>query len=237
MHFDNILLTGASRGLGAAIARELTAGGRRVMMVARSAVDLQRRADEIARATGRVPCWHAIDLRLPHACGEVVAIAKAKLGRVDALINNAGIGRYAAFVEHSDEEIADVVALNLIAPMRLARALLPQWLQRGDGYLINVGSDLSRRPLANMAAYVASKHGLLGWAASLHREVRARGVRVTTVLPGIIDSSFNNGVEGSRERRWALPTGDLARVVVQLLDTPQHLVVDELAVHPVDGDY
>jgi short-subunit dehydrogenase len=237
MALENVLVTGASRGLGAAIARQLAASGRQVFLAARSADELRTRADEIARATGRTPAWCAIDLRQGPACDALIDAAVSGLGRVDGLINNAGSGRYAAFVEHDGQELADVVALNLVAPMRLARALLPQWIERGEGYLINIGSDLSRRPLANMAPYVASKFGLLGWASSLHREVRSRGVRVTTVLPGIIDSAFNDGTEGTRDARWAMPTADLARIVVQLLDTPPHLVVDELTVHPVDGDY
>jgi short-subunit dehydrogenase len=88
-----------------------------------------------------------------------------------------------------------------------------------------------------MAPYVATKFGLLGFGASLQREVRARGVKVTTVLPGIIDSSFNGASEGSKDARWALPTADLARQVIALLDLPSHVVVDEITLHPADGDY
>jgi len=237
MHYERVLVTGASRGLGAAIARELASSGRRVLLAASSGEQLRARAREIEAMTGRAPGWHAVDLRQPQGGRELVAAAKAELGGIDALINNAGIGWFKPFVEHDEDELADVVALNLLAPMRLAHALLPEWIERGAGYLINIASDLSRRPLANMAPYVATKFGLLGWAASLHREIRGRGIKVTTVMPGIIDSSFNNGIEGTRDPRGALRTAELARQVVGLLDTPPHLVVDELTVHPVDGDY
>jgi short-subunit dehydrogenase len=88
-----------------------------------------------------------------------------------------------------------------------------------------------------MAPYVASKFGVLGFAGSLHRELRARGLKVTTVLPGIIDSGFNDAIEGSRDARWAMPTADLARQVIALLDLPAHLVADEIALHPAEGDY
>jgi short-subunit dehydrogenase len=122
--------------------------------------------------------------------------------------------------------------------MLLAHAVLPAMLARGRGYIVNVASDLARRPLANMAPYVGSKFGLLGFGASLHREVRDRGVRVTTVMPGIIDSAFNDGEEGSRDAaRWALPTGAVAARIVDLLELPREVVIDELTIHPASGDY
>jgi len=131
----------------------------------------------------------------------------------------------------------DVLAVNLAAPMLLARALVPGMLARGRGYIINIASDLARRPLANMAPYVASKFGLLGFGASLQREVRDKGVRLTTVLPGVIDSAFNGAQEGSKDRRWALPTAELAARVVDLLKLPPTVALDELTIHPAGGDY
>jgi short-subunit dehydrogenase len=237
MNYENVLVTGASRGLGAALARELAVTGRRVLLAARSSEELRARAAEIELVSGRAPDCHVVDLRHPHGARELIAAAKRRLGRIDALINNAGIGPYKPFIEHDEQELGDILALNLLAPMRLARALLPDWIERRTGYLINVASDLARRPLANMAPYVASKFGLLGWATSLHRETRAQGIKVTTVMPGIIDSSFNGSTEGTREPSWALSTSNLAQQVVQLLDSPPHLVIDELTVHPAYGDY
>jgi short-subunit dehydrogenase len=153
------------------------------------------------------------------------------------LINNAGAGSYKPVVDWSDAELLDVLALNLAAPMLLARSVLPGMLLRGRGYIVNIASDLARRPLANMAPYVATKFGLLGFGASLHREVRDRGVRLTTVMPGVIDSAFNGVQEGAKPAAWALSPAMLAARIADLLELPPDVVIDELTLHPSLGDY
>jgi short-subunit dehydrogenase len=236
MNFARLLITGASRGLGAALARQAAARGHSLFLVARNGEELAQRAGDLQRSGARIVTYVA-DLRSADACRATIEAATAALGGVDALINNAGIGAYRPFVDYSAQAIDEVLALNLAAPMQLARVVLPQWLERGRGYLVNIASDLARRPLANMTPYVASKFGLMGFGASLHKEVRSRGIKVTTVCPGIIDSAFNDAQEGSKDRQWALPTDDLAARVIDLLHLPLHVTVDELTVHPADGDY
>ena len=239
IHADlaRVLVTGASRGLGAALARALVERGYSVFLGARNEQELQARAASIGRDFDIQVGWLRVDLRAATDCHAFVAAAETHLGGIDVLINNAGIGAYRPFIESPRDQILDVLALNLAAPMLLAHAVLPAMLARGRGYIVNVASDLARRPLANMAPYVASKSGLLGFGASLHREVRDRGVRVTTVMPGIIDSAFNDGEEGSRDARWALPTGAVAARIVDLLELPREVVIDELTIHPASGDY
>lgn len=235
LRYARVLVTGASRGLGAALARALVAQGHTVFLAARSGSELDTLVGFL-RSRGEAAAL-ACDLAQPAECMRLVAAVEQAWGGVDALINNAAIGPYRPLTEHAPDEIERIVALNLTAPMLLTRALLPGMLGQGRGAIINVASDLARRPLANMAPYVATKHGLLGFGASLHKEVRGRGVRVSTVLPGIIDSHFNGAQEGSKDARWALKTDALAERIVQLLHLPDELVIDELTVHPVDGDY
>jgi len=232
-----VLVTGASRGLGAALARALVESGYRVFLGARNEHELRARAESIERTFHTRVGWSRVDLRSAAECRTLVAAAESHLGGIDVLINNAGVGAYKPLGEWSRDEIVDTLALNLTAPMLLAHAVLPGMLARGCGYIVNVASDLARRPLANMAPYVASKFGLLGFGASLHREVRERGVRVTTVMPGIIDSAFNEGKEGTKDARWALPTSAVAARIVDLLALPHQVVIDELTIHPAGGDY
>ncbi|HEU0201023.1 MAG TPA: SDR family NAD(P)-dependent oxidoreductase [Burkholderiaceae bacterium] len=234
---SRVLLTGASRGLGAALARALAARGYRLFLAARNAEELRTRATALEREHGAPVGCMRVDLRDAADCRALAAAAESHLGGIDVLINNAAIGQYKPVVEWSDVEVLDVLALNLAAPILLARAALPGMLARGRGYIVDVASDLARRPLANMAPYVASKFGLLGFGASLHREVRDRGVRLTTVMPGIIDSAFNEGKEGSKDERWALPTDVVAARIVELLELPYNVMVDELTIHPASGDY
>ena len=233
MASERILITGASRGLGAALARVAVRLGHRVFLGARDAGGLAALAADL----GPAAAWHACDLRDGTQVEALAEAARQAFGGIDVLINNAGIGPYRPFLDNTAQDLGDLLALNLAAPMRLALALLPGMLARGHGHLIQIASDLARRPLANMAPYVASKHALLGFGASLHREVRERGVRVTTVMPGIIDSSFNGAAEGSKQASWAMPTEPLAEQVLALLALPPTMVIDELVVHPVHGDY
>lgn len=238
MNSERVLITGASRGLGAALARVAAGRGHRVFLAARDAAGLTTLARELVAAHGpQAVGWQACDLRVAAEARALAAAAQQALGGIDVLINNAGIGPYRPFLDNTSDDLDELLALNLAAPMRLAHALLPGMLAQGRGMLIQIASDLARRPLANMAPYVASKHGLLGFGASLQREFRDRGVRVTTVMPGIIDSSFNGATEGSKQALWALPTEALAAQVLALLDLPATMVVDELVVHPVHGDY
>src|SRR5256885_7214490 len=133
-----VLLTGASRGLGAALARTLCQRGYGVFCVARNEHELRTRADAIKRDCNVDVGLACIDLRSAADCRALVATAESHMGGVDVLINNAGVGWYKPFIEWSDGEIRDALALNLTAPMLLAHAVLPAMLARGRGYIVNV---------------------------------------------------------------------------------------------------
>ncbi len=234
---DTALVTGASRGLGAALACEMAARGYRLMLVARSADGLNRLADDLRRAHGAVVHTHAVDLTNAIALQACADAAERELGAVDVLVNNAGTGQYKPLAEWTPAEIVECTALNLTAPMLLARALVPGMAARGRGMVVNVASDLARRYLANMAPYVATKFGLLGFSGSLLREVKHRGVKVTAVLPGIIDTAFGGDAAtfqpGQRDPRGALDSVLLARQIADLLELPDSMVKDEVVIHPL----
>jgi short-subunit dehydrogenase len=232
-----VLVTGASRGLGAALAHELLTRGYRVMLVARHAGELRGQLDRLDATRRERADWMCCDLADPAAARALVGAVEQRLGSVDVLVNNAGAGAFKPLVDWSPDEVIANVQLNLLAPMLLAQAALPGMIARRRGMIVNIASDLARRPLANMAPYVAAKHGLLGFSASLLREVKSHGVKVSAVLPGIIDSAFNGGVPGSKDETWALSTALLAGRVVDLLELPENVVIDELAIHPLHQDF
>ncbi len=234
---DHVLVTGASRGLGAAIGRALLAAGHRVVLTARSADQLAAAATVLQAEYGARVQWLAADLADPEAAQSLVGTAEQRFGPIDALVNNAGIGTWKPLVEWSADEVIACTQLNLIAPMLLARAVLPGMLSRRRGYIVNIASDLARRPLAKMAPYVASKHGLLGFSASLLREVKGSGVKVSAVLPGIIDTAFNGAREGSKDDTWALRPDALAAQIVGLFALPENVVIDELTIHPLHQEF
>ena len=235
--YDNVLVTGASRGLGAALARELLGRGHRVVMTARTEAELTQATESLRLQFGERVNFITADLSNPTAAQALVVQVEQRFGPLDALINNAGIGTYKPLVEWSAAEVTACVNVNLLAPMLLAQAVLPGMMVRRRGYIVNVASDLARRPLANMAAYVASKFGLLGFSGSLLREAKGHGVKVSCVLPGIIDTAFNGAVQGSKEETWALKPAGLASQIVALFDLPENMVVDELTVHPLHQDF
>lgn len=228
------IVTGASRGLGRQLALQLAGRGDRVLAVARDAGGLHALA---AHTDGRiVPV--PLDLADARAIRPTLEAAIAAAGGIDGAINNAGIGAYKSFLDHDEDELLRVLQVNLGAVMQVCRVVLPHLVARGGGQIINIGSDLGRRPLANMAPYVATKHGLLGLNHSLLREFRDRNVRVTLVNPGIIDTGFGGGEEGRGDGRGSLRPSELAAQVLAVLDAPPGIVVDEITLHPLgQGDF
>jgi short-subunit dehydrogenase len=235
--YQRALITGASRGLGAALARELGRRGYALTLCARNARELEEVANEV-RAQHRVTVdCIGKDLSDVESLFKFSRELAANASGIDVLINNAGIGTYKPIGEWSNQEIADCTTVNLTAPMLLSKALLPSMIVNKRGMIVNIASDLSRRPLANMAPYVASKHALLGFSGSLLREVKQHGIKVCSVLPGIIDTAFNGAEEGSKEETWALRPSELASRIADLLELPENVVIDELTIHPLHQDF
>jgi len=226
------LITGASRGLGRHLAVALAARGHSVLAAARDRAKL----DELVQQDARI---QALPLNLADAASVVpiVRAAIAALPTLSGVINNAGIGSYKAFAEHEETELLDIVQVNLGAVMQICHAVLPKLLAQGHGHIVNIGSDLARRPLANMAAYAASKHGLAGFSHSLLREVKNAGIKVSLINPGIIDTDFGGAAEGSRDAAWSLRPAQLAQLIVQVIEQPGSMLIDELTVHPLGQDF
>lgn len=223
------LVTGASRGLGRSIALGLARRGRRVLAVAR---DPRALATLQTEADGAIlPC--PLDLADPASLGRGLAAIVDAHGPFDGVVNNAGIGSYRPFLEHNEKELLEVLQVNLGAVMQICHALLPGMLARERGHIVNIGSDLGRRPLARMAPYVASKHGLAGFSHTLLREFKASGIRVSLIQPGLIDTGFGGRSPGDIDPAQCLAPDDLAKIVLELIDSPSSLVIDELTVHPL----
>lgn len=227
------MVTGASRGLGRHLTLQLAERGHRVLACARDSARLAALAaihpDHITPIE--------LDLADADALVSRVQAALAKVTHLSGVMNNAGVGEYKPFVEHRERELMTILQVNLGAVMQICHAVLPRLLAQGRGHIINVGSDLARRPLANMAAYVASKHGLAGFSHSLLREVKNAGIKVSLINSGIIDTDFGGASEGSRDESWSLRPAWLAGLILQLIDQPDSVVVDELTVHPLGQDF
>ncbi|NEK56317.1 SDR family oxidoreductase [Geodermatophilus sabuli] len=179
------LVTGAGRGIGAAVARRLAAQGHAVALTARS-------ADELAAVAADLPgrtLVTAADLTDPDAADLVLGRVEAEFGgAVEVLVLNAGAGTSAPLARTTDEDWARMLELNLTAPFRLLRRALPGMVGQGFGRVVAVASTAAKRGDPYVAAYTASKHGLLGLVRSAAAEVAGSGVTVNAVCPGYADT-------------------------------------------------
>jgi short-subunit dehydrogenase len=180
-----ILITGASRGIGASIARELAKQKATVIGVSRSQQGLDRFCAEIDSLGGRglgIPFDISNLEQLPTLLEKIEAVA----GSIDILINNAGIEIYRAFQDYSFAEIHSTISINLLAAMELTRLVLPNMLARGSGHIVNITSLASKKGQPYDSAYSASKAGLLMWSDALRQELVDTGVRISNICPGYI---------------------------------------------------
>jgi short-subunit dehydrogenase len=189
-----VLLTGASGGIGRAIARSLDERGARVLLSARREDVLEEVRSELG---GRPDCLPA-DLARP---GDAVALAE-RAGDVDVLVANAGLPASGRVERFSVEEIDAALDVNLRAPIQITRALLPGMLERGSGHLVYVSSLAGKVASPRGALYSATKFGLRGFAAGLRQDVETAGVRVTVVYPGFVSEAGMFANSGAKLPPW-----------------------------------
>lgn len=187
------VVTGASRGLGAAAVRAMVAEGAQAVAAARSADALAALADELGDAVVAVPC----DMRDREAVAGLVDEAVSRFGRLDSVVNNAGIAPASAFVDQSDAVFDEVLAVNLAAPAALARRAAHHWIDTASpGSVINVASTSALKGKPVLAAYSASKGGLLRLTEALAGEWARHGIRVNVIAPGAFETDAQSAVLG-----------------------------------------
>jgi NAD(P)-dependent dehydrogenase (short-subunit alcohol dehydrogenase family) len=227
-----VLVTGASRGIGRAVAVRLARAGCRVAGVARTAGDLEYTA-QLAAADGGAPLLTVpADVTSDAALEEAVRVIRERLGRITILINNAGVAPARGTVLKTPLIAWDrTLATCLRAPMLLVRLVLPDMLAHGSGAIVNIASVAGKRGRAGEAAYAAAKFGLLGFTQSLFAEVRDQGIKVTAICPGLVDTALippNKRVERSR----FLQPSDVADAVYDVLASPARTCPTEIVLEP-----
>ncbi|WP_433555149.1 SDR family NAD(P)-dependent oxidoreductase [Pseudonocardia xinjiangensis] len=187
------LVTGAGRGIGAAVARRLSAVGHRVALTARSAGELDALAAELPGPALAVPA----DVTAPDAAERVFAEVENVWGPVEVLVLNAGAGTSAPLHRTTDADWQHALDLNLTAPFRLLRRAVPAMVEHGFGRVVAVASMAAKRGDPYISAYTASKHGLLGLVRSAAAELATTGVTVNAVCPGYVDTPMTDGTVAS----------------------------------------
>ena len=224
------LVTGAGRGIGKAVALSLAKLGCRVVLAARTSVELEKVKRDIQNDKG-VAIAVPTDLTRDEEIDALVRESQREFGAVDILINNAGWGKRAPVVRAKIEDWDQTLRVNLRAPMILAQKLLPAMIAKGEGAVINIGSVSGKTGEANGAAYSASKFGLIGFTESLYEEVREQGIKVAVILPGFVDTPMIPPVK-HLDRSKMIQADDVAQAVLYVLNAPATSCPVEITIRP-----
>jgi short-subunit dehydrogenase len=226
LHGKRCLVTGASSGIGRALAVTLGRRGARLILTGRDG----ERLAEVARTTGGETILADLGAR-----GGPARVAAAA-GDVDVLVNNAGLGWAGSFADMDGAEIERLVLVNLVAPTLLARALLPGMLARGRGHIVNVASVAGHLGVKEEAVYAATKAGLIALSESLQQELAGSPVHVTLVSPGVIDTPLFERRGHPYDRRWPrpLPAERIADAIADAIERDKpHLVLQRWLALPI----
>jgi hypothetical protein len=224
------LVTGATKGIGRAIAEALAAAGADVVISARTPPDVERVATDLdASATGRV-VGIAADVSRPEDCVRLIDETVAAVGQLDLLVNNAGVGILTSIEDLSVEDWQTQIDTNLRGVFCCAKAAVPH-LKSTEGWIINIGSLAGRNPFAGGSGYNASKFGLVGMTEAMMLDLRHSGIRVSMVMPGSVNTRFGGGYPESG-RDWALGADDVASAVLHLLSYPDNAQSSRVEMRP-----
>ncbi len=225
------LVTGGSRGIGRSTAEALLAEGWRVHLCSRSPESV---AEALAALGERFPGQvegRAVDVRRQEEVDAFVQGVLDREGRIDCLVNNAGLGHFAPVDALSGDQWREVLQTNLDGCFYFLHAVAPAMKRQGEGWIFNIASLAGKNPFAGGGAYNASKFGLIGLSEAAMLDLRPHGVRVAAILPGSVDTGFGHRPDG-KDRSWMLRPEDIASMVLHLLSYPPHALPSLVEMRP-----
>ena len=230
-----VIITGASSGLGSVIAKSLSLLGYKTIIVERSMESLDSIAKEINLQGG-----DCVPLAADLACRKEIDRLRNKIKQFDdisILINNAGCGFFSEVELMALDDWDQQFNVNVRAAFLLSQMVLPQMKKNKRGIIVFINSIAGLKNFTHAAGYVASKFALRGFAGSLREELREYGIKVMSVFPGAIDTPFWDKVDNSFDRKEMLNLDDCAKMIVDNMLSPGNLVVEDLLVRRIAGDF
>jgi 3-oxoacyl-[acyl-carrier protein] reductase len=223
------VVTGATRGIGFAIARALSDAGATVAICGRNTDSVQEAVRLLTNQSRRKVVGKAADVRASTEVAELFAWVDRETGGPDILVNNAGVGVMKSTAELTVEEWQRTIETNLSGAFYCSREALRRLKNRGGGYIINIGSLAGKNAFAGGAAYNASKFGLNGFTEAMMLDHRQDKVRVSHIMPGSVDTGFSGG---SARADWKIAPEDIGEIVLMLLRMPERTLVSRVEVRP-----
>lgn len=235
-------ITGGGRGIGRAVALAFAREGARVFVVARTLTEVERVAGEIRAELGdRAAAYTSCDVADPHSVEGAFASAREFFGAgIDVLVNNAGVAESSKFTETSDELWRRHLDINLTGTFYCMRAALPSMVERGWGRVVNVASVAGKTGAPYVAAYTASKHGVVGLTRSVALEVARTGVTVNAICPGYVDTDMTTRAVENIQARTGRSTAESLEAIKRMspqqrLVTPEEVAALALLLASHDG--
>jgi 3-oxoacyl-[acyl-carrier protein] reductase len=223
------LITGASRGIGLAVARKLGNMGAKLSLCARHADKLESVASEL-KSAGVAVAFGAADVTRPSDIESLVQKTKQAFGAIDILVNNAGIGYFGPFHEATEANWDSVLDTNLKSVFLLSKAVAKGMIERRGGHIINIASLAGKNAFAGGAIYCASKWGLLGMTECMAEDLRAYGIRVSAICPGTVATDFSPHV--GKDPSKMLQSDDIAHVVEMIVTQAPQSFISEVLLRP-----
>jgi NADP-dependent 3-hydroxy acid dehydrogenase YdfG len=230
------IITGASKGIGRALAILLAKQHFKLSLIARNKGELKDLAAEITEI-GHRPLYFVGDVADASFVQMAVEKTATTFQKIDFMINNAGIGVFGPTDSYTEEQWDQVFSTNVKGTFLFSQAVLPYMKSAKKGHIINIASDVAKRVFDGGALYCASKYAQHAFSEALRKEVRKDGIKVSVVYSGLVDSMFHAEPQGAASHKDWLSSEDMAESIAFVMNQPRHVVIDELMIHPLNQEY
>ncbi len=231
-----VLLTGASKGIGKALALNLAEKSIHIGLVARSEKELLELKAEIEKLGSKCLIF-AGNVADENLVKTAVSEMIAAFGPIDFMINNAGYGVFGPTESISAQDWSDIYDVNVKGTFLFSKEVLNGMKEAKTGHIINIASDVAKRVFDGGSLYCSSKFAQDAFSAVLRKEVRKDGIKVSVVYSGLVDTMFHADPQGAENHSDWLKAEDMANTIVYIMDQPKHVVIDELMIHPLSQEY